>query len=466
MRLFGLEITRQKANGTNLRPVTEGRGGWWPYVREAYTGAWQRNSQIDLTSVVSYSAVFSCVSLIASDISKIRLRLVKQDDNGIWSEFEAAAFSPILRNPNHYQNRIQFVMQWILSKLLFGNTYVLKVRDNRNVISEMYILDPTRVKPLIAPNGDVYYQVYKDLLSRQTEDSMTVPATEMIQDVMVPLYHPLVGVSPIYACGLAATQGLNIQNNSIKFFANNSAPGGILTAPGLINQETADRLKADWEVNYGGANFGKVAVLGDGLTYQPMMVNAADAQLIEQLKWSAETDCSCFHVPPYMIGVGSPPAYNNIEALNQQYYTQCLQFLIESVELCLDMGLELPKNYGTEFDISDLLRMDTATHVNALAVGTKAGIWSPNEARKRFDLKPVKGGDTPYLQQQNWSLAALSRRDEMQTPPTGIKPPKIPGIPVLPALPAPTPNPEQQTQADFANEVIKCLATVKELENV
>jgi phage portal protein BeeE len=113
-----------------------------------------------------------------------------------------------------------------------------------------------------------------------------------------------------------------------------------------------------------------------------------------------------------MVGIGPPPNYNNIEALNQQYYAQCLQSLIEAFELCLDEGLELPKPYGTEFAIDDLLRMDTATKVKAAADGIGAGALAPNEARKRyFDLGPVAGGDSPYLQAQNYSLEALAARD-------------------------------------------------------
>jgi hypothetical protein len=56
--------------------------------------------------------------------------LVEQDSNGIWKEVDVAAFSPVLRKPNRYQNRIKFIEQWVVSKLLHGNTYVLKQRDN------------------------------------------------------------------------------------------------------------------------------------------------------------------------------------------------------------------------------------------------------------------------------------------------------------------------------------------------
>ena len=88
--------------------------------------------------------------------------------------------------------------------------------------------------------------------------------------------------------------------------------------------------------------------LTGGWTYTPITMTAIDSIAVNQLKMSAETVCSCFHVPPYMIGVGQPPTYNNIEALDQQYYSQCLQALIESIELCLDEGLALNKPLGTE----------------------------------------------------------------------------------------------------------------------
>ncbi len=166
-----------------------------------------------------------------------------------------------------------------------------------------------------------------------------------------------------------------------------------------------------------------------------MSVNAVDAQLIEQLKWSAEQVCSAFHVPSYMIGVGPPPSYNNIEALNQQYYAQSLQGLIESLEACLDEGLGLTeivgKVYGTEFDLDDLLRMDTATRVKTYADAVKGGLFKPNEGRKKFDLPPVTGGDEVYLQQQNFSLMALSKRDSQDDPFATNSP-----------APTPTPAPE------------------------
>ncbi|MNF05849.1 hypothetical protein D3C80_2056750 [compost metagenome] len=53
------------------------------------------------------------------------------------------------------------------------------------------------------------------------------------------------------------------------------------------------------------------------------------------------------------------------------------------------------------------------------------GIMSPNEQRKKLDLKPVAGGNSPMLQQQNYSLEALAKRDA-QADPFGTSPPPEP----------------------------------------
>ena len=327
----------------------------------------------------------------------------------------------VLKKPNHYQTRIQFVLQWLISKLTWGNTYVLKERNGRTEVIAMYVLDPCRVQPLVAPNGDVYYSLSGDVLAGIEAGIPAIPASEIIHDVMYPLFHPLIGISPIYACGLAAVQGLRIQTGSAKFFANGANLGGVLTAPGAISNETAQRLKEFWEQKYVGAeNTGKVAVLGDGLKFEGMTMKSTDAQLIEQLKWTAENVCTAYHVPAYKVGVGTPPAYNNIEALDQQYYSQCLQILIESIEALLDEGLDVEAPVSTEFDLDDLLRMDSATLIDVQAKGVGAGIIAPNEARKKLNLPPVKGGDSPLMQQQNYSLAALDARDRANPAPTTL----------------------------------------------
>lgn len=396
-----------------LSGVDSGRG--WVTLFRSDLG-WQNDTKITQDDAVAFSPVYSCVTLIAGDIGKVCLRLMERKGR-IWQEAVDRDISPVLRKPNHYQTRQQFIETWVISKLLHGNAYILKMRDGRGVVVSLYVLDPNRVTPLVAPDGSVYYQLQRDDLSKLANDMPAIPAKEIIHDRMECLFHPLVGISPLFAALLSAKQGLRIQQNSERFFRNQSRPGGMLTAPDTIDDETAARLKAEFEKNFSGENIGRLFVAGDGLEYRAMSDNALNSQLVEQLKLSAEQVCSAFHVPAYMIGAGPTPSYNNIEALNMQYYSQCLQKLFNAIEDLLDDGLGLwASNYRTEFDLEELLRMDSAARVKAAAERVGAGIAAPNEERERLGLPPVAGGNSPFLQQQNFSLEALAKRDAQEDP--------------------------------------------------
>jgi len=409
-------LSRRSARAQGTAVPYSGGGGWFNIIREPYAGAFQQNIAIDAPrDILAFSAVFACVTGIATDIAKLGITLKRLVD-GIGEPVETSPFLGVLRKPNRFQVWYKFIEQWIVSKLLYGNTYIIKERDGRGVVRALYVLDAQRVTPLVAEDGSVYYRLAKDYLSNLPE-GITVPAREIIHDTGVCLWHPLVGVSPIYACGVSATQGNRIQSNSTRFFANASRPSGGLTAPGTIPDETAARLKKEFEENFSGGNIGRIFVAGDGLEYKPMTIPASDAQLIEQLQWTVEDVARCFHYPIWKLGNKESLKQGvTIEALNQAYYSDCLQGPIESAEALLDDGLALPSDVYVEFDLENLLRMDTTARYMAWGKAVHDGWWAPDEARKKDGKKPVPGGASPYLQQQNYSLAALAKRDAQPDP--------------------------------------------------
>src|SRR5262245_65762350 len=109
------------------------------------------------------------------------------------------------------------------------------------------------------------------------------------------------------------------------------------------------------------------------MKYQDIGSTAVDAQLIEQLGWSAKTIAACFGVPISMVDSSIQPPYANSEASTLQYHAQCLQAHLTAIEYALDTGLELPTPYGTEFDIDMLVWMDTATKTKAANDAINAG---------------------------------------------------------------------------------------------
>lgn len=435
MNLFGLSITRSKAavapmSSANTPGLTSGGRGWWPVVREAFPGAWQRNIETPLVDVLSHPTVFACINLIASDIAKMRLQLVQEHENDVWVPVENPAFSPVIRTPNGYQTQQQFWESWLISLLTNGNTYSLLHRDLRDVVIRTTILDPWRVRPLVSPDGSVFYQLQSDDLAGVPQSpvgGVVVPASEIMHDRYKTLFSQLVGVPPLYAAGLPAWLGLKIHTNSSHFFENQSRPGGILTAPGAISQDTLDRLKEYWQDNFTGTKAGNLAIVGDGLKYEAMEQPADSSQLSEQWMAASQAIANAFKVPFYLVG-GPMPTYNNIQAQTVQYFTQCLQPLVTNAEQVLEKGLGLSPDkiggvrYGVQFNVNDLLWMDSSTMIDVIQKGIAAGVMTPNEGRAQINLEDVEGGNTPYLQQQYIPLSVAAQT-------TQPAPPEAPGAP-------------------------------------
>jgi HK97 family phage portal protein len=451
VQIFGLEITRAKTEEKALN-YPDNRGGWWPIVRESFTGAWQRNITLTADQAMAFHAVFACHTLICSDIAKLGLLLVTKKGN-VWEEIANPAYSPVLRKPNHFQNTPQFIAGWVNSKLARGNAYALKKRDGRGVVVALYVLNPDRVQPLVSDDGQVFYRIDTDNLANIQETQVVVPAREIIHDRFNCLFHPLVGISPLYASALAATQGTNIQHAGSNLAANGVRPSALITFPARIPPEDAGRIKETWESQYAGsAGASKLAILGEGAKFEALTMTSDEAQLIEQLKYTAEIVCSTYHVPPYKIGLRDP-TFNNVQALNVEYFSQCLQIHLREMEACLDEGLGMDGvTIGVMFDKDDLLWMDSLAQMEVLEKGRN--YLTPNEGRQRLNLPETEGGNVVLRQQQDYSLAALAKRDAAEDP-FGT------------ANPAPVPEPanddEEQREAAQARSALLALKVREKL---
>src|SRR5580765_2866342 len=131
---YELQIAKVPAG---LSPLPS-RRSWWPTVREPYPGGWQHNADLPIDSAIRNPTIFSCATLIAETIGKCQLRLVEQVEPDVWVPTQNPAYSPVLRKPNRYQTIQKFLEAWLSSKLLTGNAFILKQRDQRGVVVALY----------------------------------------------------------------------------------------------------------------------------------------------------------------------------------------------------------------------------------------------------------------------------------------------------------------------------------------
>lgn len=407
-------------------------------IREPFTGAWQRNISEAASmgpSVYANSAVFTCTNIISSDIAILPPQVLRVNSNGIREVHRAHPAWALLQRPNDYQTSLQFVQQYLTSKLTNGNTYVLLLRDARFVVNEMHVLNPARVQPLVADDGGIFYKIGKDTLAG-VED-LTVPASDILHDRAMTLWHPLVGMSPLFAAGMSAMMAGRMQMASEQFFANMARSSGVLIAPGKIDPVVAKKLQTEWEANYSGYGLGRTAVLSNGLDYKPMTISAADSEMVSQLRWTIEDIARVYRVPQYMVGEMSKATYRNSEQMSRDYFRQCLAYHIRAFEQSFTKALGMSAGIEVRFDLSDMFRMEADVRFANHAIALNSGFKSINEVRWDEDMLPVPGGDEPRVQMQ---YVPLSQANAL-----------VPPVPAPPApAPAPTPpEPTKQLELDF-----------------
>jgi HK97 family phage portal protein len=418
---------------------------WFPVVREAFAGAWQRNITMRGDELLAYPTLYACLNRISADIGKLPFKLMQLKGDGLWQVASNPAYDPVLRKPNHYQTQAQFRESWVLSRLMQGNAYILKQRDASGAVRKLYVLNPFNVRPMVSPSGDVFYEVWggswnglASLVPGLT-DTVMIPAREIIHDRLNTFWHPLIGVPPLCAAYWPAVKNMKILRSAAEFFNNAGQPAGILTAPGAIDDATADRLASYFNENFTGENAGKVAVVGDGLKFEALAAKSVDAQMVEQLQYSDRQICQPFGIQPYKVGIGEIPAGMDVDDINQLYYSDALQPAIEHMENLLDDGLgmagaDIVPTWGVELDLEPLLRMDQMKQAEVETKLVAGKIKTPDEARRRFGLGAIGGGDAIYGQQQDVPLAML---EDMAR--NSLKPDPEPA----PAVPVPEPADDQ-----------------------
>lgn len=367
-------------------------------------GSWQmnRNAPHRGMELIAFSAVYGCVNVISSDIAKLPVEVYEVDlDDGARTVRRRDYYAELFRRPNQYQTGSDFLQVFVQSYLMQGNTYCwIAKRNGRGEPAELHVLNPHRVQALITETGEIFYECGEDYLAGLPQGAR-IPERDMIHH-RLPLLpgYPLVGVTPIFAAAASSALGLQILRDSQQFFGNASRPSGLLSTEQHISDDLATRYKQEWDQAYRGQEFGKTALLGGGMKWQPLTITAQDAQLIEQLRYSVEDVARVFRVPPFMLGDMSKVTYRNTEHMTRAYLTGCLSWHLEALQQRFEYAFAFEPQFQIRFDLSAMLRTEIDVRFAAYQQGLSGGWLSANEVRAQEGLPPVDGGDEPRVQMQ------------------------------------------------------------------
>lgn len=338
------------------------------------------------------STVFACIDAISSDIAKMPLEPYFVDDKGIKRKaLSDTTYNLLNFEPNEYMTRFTFMQSLVISMLTKGNGFAYIERDNTGTAKALYYV----------PADDV--TVYKNPQTRIIEYYRINPTAYVVEpnDMIHLLNFSIDGVEGVSTLSYAGnTLGLtrNSEKQALKSFSDNVTEVLSTDNPHLT-KEQREQIREEWYKNMSEGGSG-LAILGGGLSYNKISINAKDAQLLESRAFNVPEICRFFRVSPVKVGDLSKSSYSTVEATNIAYLSDTLSPYLEKIELEFRRKIyptEKKKRMKIEFDPSALLRADSSAMAQLYSSLFPLGAITTNELRDKLNLPPIEGGDTPFV---------------------------------------------------------------------
>ena len=376
-------------------------------------GGTSSGKNVNERTAMRVTAVYSCVRILSEAIAGLPLHLYKQIDKG---GKEKAINHPLYKllhdEPNPEMTSFVFRETLMSHLLLWGNAYAQIIRNGKGQVVALYPLMPNRMTVDRDSNGRIYY-----IYSVNESDNPKLRKLCQIHMQKDEVFHipalgfdGLVGYSPIAMAKNAIGMALATEEYGAKFFANGTSPSGVLEHPGNIKDP--DRLRESWNTLFqGSGNSHKIAVLEEGLKYQPIGISPNEAQFLETRKFQIDEIARIFRVPPHMVGDLDKSSFSNIEQQSLEFVKYTLDPWVTRWEQAVHRSLLLESekmDYFAKFNVDGLLRGDYQSRMNGYATGIQNGFLSPNDIRslENMDLIPDNLGGNLYL--VNGSMQKLS----------------------------------------------------------
>ena len=378
-------------------------------------------------TAMQMTAVYSCVRILAEAVAGLPLHLYKYTASGGKEKALSHPLYFLLHDePNPEMSSFVFRETLMTHLLLWGNAYAQIIRNGKGEVIALYPLMPNRMSVDRDSSGALYYTYtrYSDEAPTMNGMTVTLRPSEVLHIPGLG-FDGLVGYSPIAMAKNAIGMAIACEEYGAKFFANGAAPGGVLEHPGTIKDP--QKVRDSWNAAYqGSSNSHRVAVLEEGMKYQPIGISPEQAQFLETRKFQINEIARIFRVPPHMVGDLEKSSFSNIEQQSLEFVKYTLDPWVIRWEQTISRALLRPdekKLYFAKFNVDGLLRGDYVSRMNGYATARQNGWMSANDIRELENLDripPELGGDL-YLINGNMTklkdAGIFANKEELEVKP-------------------------------------------------
>ena len=333
-------------------------------------------SGVTTNDALSLASVYRSVSIIATAMKQLGIHVYRDDA-------EVTPTPLVIRQPDIKVTREVWMEQTINSMALAGNAYWLIGRNGRGETVNLEVLNPFDVMIQTDDYGNAQFYTYRgttryELNQIQHLAMMRVPGN-------------VYGLGPIQAAQKELLNARDTRDYASQWFTDSGIPNGVLKSDQMLSPDQAAAAKDAWNLTAGAKN--GVAVLGNGLNYQPMYLNPKDSMFIESQSFNVQQIGRLFGIPANMLMAsvdGNSMTYTNMEQEQMAFVRYTLSQYIVEIESALSHVLT--RSTMVKINVDSLLRSDTLTRYQAHQIAIASGWMTIDEVRAIEDL-PTVGGD-------------------------------------------------------------------------
>lgn len=289
--------------------------------------------------------------------------------------------------------------------LLRGNGFAQILRDKFGRPAQLWPLHPDRMRA--ARKDGVLSYVYQDSKGREIplEQKDVLHLRNLLNS------DGIMGQGFILQAANALGLSVAAEKFASKLYQQGARPSGILKHPKTLSEETRKKLAAQFQAAYSGVdNFGKMAIIEEGMDWQKMGLTAEEAQIIESRKFQIEDIARGLCVPGHKVGLLDRATFSNIEHQSLEFVVSTLMAHARRFEMVILRDLfDLDEQLYLEarYNFNALVRGDMKTRYESYAISRQWGWMSADDVRELEDMDPLPDGQGKiYLFPLNMGNAA------------------------------------------------------------
>lgn len=371
-----------------------------PLFREVWGGGYSTGDyNINETTALNFSAIYSAVTLIASAIATMPVKIIKKDPSNPRNKIEV---------PDHPAHRIMnfspdgetpalLIREAAQAHtLLTGNCFFEIVRNGRFQATEMHLINPGRVDCFRdARSGKKIYNI-------TNIDGIKNYANNEIVHIPALTWDGCTGMSPVKLARSTIKMGLVLQDYGNNFFQKGGVPPGYLTKPNIVPKAQRETHREEWkEMMEGYENWFAIGLLSGGLEWKNLGFSPEDCQFLTTRQFQVEEIARWYHVPLHMLMVpGKAGVNNNTEQMLMFVVFTLLPWIRRwEAELNMKLFTRVEQSiYSVKFNLEGLLRGDVKARTEICEKLFKNGIITMNEWRELEERNVFSDcGDQPFI---------------------------------------------------------------------